>query len=95
MNNCNIMTQHTKKFVANFIFNISRDAVIKVNNIVCSVQEAVLTTTQVYAFGASIPIISIFTDTSNFKNNNICVPLLTVGSVIPDYVNIHRYVVIY
>lgn len=93
MNNCNIMTQHTKKFVANFIFNISRDAVIKVNNIVCSVQEAVLTTTQVYAFGASIPIISIFTD--NFKNNNICVPLLTVGSAIPDYVNIHRYVVIY
>lgn len=44
MNNC-IMTQHTKKFVANFIFNICRDAVIKVNNIVCSVQEAVLTTT--------------------------------------------------
>lgn len=50
MNNCNIMTQHTKKFVVNIIFNISRDAVIKVNNIVCSVQEAVLTTTQVYAF---------------------------------------------
>lgn len=57
------MTQHTKKFVVNIIFNISRDAVIKVNNIVCSVQEAVLTTTtQVYAFCASIPIISIFTD---------------------------------